>query len=469
MATYPSTVPGDAGDVALANYIRSGMGGSVPRPEITGNDMRDLIYFIRRSSLAGSYPTPVNPGPDDLDTSFPVISAVTAMRLTSPSNRIQVTWTTDVPTIGFVACGSPNQAGFNAPYSVFSDIESGFGTSHNMIVSGLPVTTPTHYTVVARNNAGQCSHTADAIVGTSPFSPDGAFIDALAGGGGPATLLTRYGTISWGDRQQSPATWFPTSPFCVALLNGKQMQPNRGFPHARLEVNFGGRLFGVARDELWDEWAGYYWQPNGGANFASGPAATPNRGPLPSFTPPYTPSPENTSISGGTGTLQIADGIFGFGAVNGAGWDMTINGIPFLFAGSSYPVNLLTVYGHGQLFLRITDGTWYVWAGNQINPSTGPTSSPVPINVTFPPIGPNPTIPTASPIGTLVTNIAVTMSDGSVFAGTITIDGTADFVVSGTSIVTATSPVPLGAYGSREVTVSRNGSSFLSFINVYSS
>ena len=64
MVTYPSTVPGDAGDVALANYIRSGFGGSVPRPEITGNDMRDLIYFIRRSTLAGSYPTPVNPGPD---------------------------------------------------------------------------------------------------------------------------------------------------------------------------------------------------------------------------------------------------------------------------------------------------------------------------------------------------------------------------------------------------------------------
>jgi hypothetical protein len=49
-ATYPSTAPGDAGDVALGAYIQSGMGGNVPRPEMTGNDLRDFIYFIRRGT-----------------------------------------------------------------------------------------------------------------------------------------------------------------------------------------------------------------------------------------------------------------------------------------------------------------------------------------------------------------------------------------------------------------------------------
>jgi hypothetical protein len=148
---------------------------------------------------------------------------------------------------------------------------------------------------------------------------------------------------------------------------------------------------------------------------------------------------------------------------------MTINGIPFLLAGSSYPVNLLTVYGHGQLFLRITDGTWYAWLANQLNPSTGPVSGPIPVAVAFSPTA-NPTIPISSTIGTVVvSNIVVTMSDGSSFSGTITLGGTADFVVSGNSIVTATSPVPSGAYGSRNVFVTQNGTSFTTAITVYSS
>src|SRR6266446_70756 len=49
-STYPR-------DTDLANFIRSGIGSSVQRPEITGNDMRDLTYFIRRSTQAGSWPT----------------------------------------------------------------------------------------------------------------------------------------------------------------------------------------------------------------------------------------------------------------------------------------------------------------------------------------------------------------------------------------------------------------------------
>jgi hypothetical protein len=444
------------------------MGGGTPRPEITGNDMRDLIYFIRRSTLAGSYPTPVNPGPDDPDTSYPVISGVTATRLSSPGNSILFTWTTDVPTIGFVACGSPNQIGVGyIPYSVASDCESSFGTSHSLTFSGLPLTTPTHYTICARNRAGQCTHTADATAGVSP---DGSFIDAPSpDGGGTQTLVTRYGTFGWSDRQFAPAGYDPAHPLCFSTLNGREMQPAYVTPHSRMVVNFGGRLFAVGRDELWDEWAGYYWQPNGGANFASGPAATPAHGPLPVYSPPYTPSAENTSISGGTGTLTTAQGIFGFGAVNGAGWDMTINGIPFLQPGSGYPVNLLTVYGHGQLFLRITDGTWYAWLANQLNPSTGPVSGPIPVAVAFSPTA-NPTIPISSTIGTVVvSNIVVTMSDGSGFSGTITLGGTADFVVSGNSIVTATSPVPSGAYGSRNVFVTQNGTSFKTAITVYSS
>ncbi len=146
------------------------MGGSVPRPEFTGDDVRDLIYYIRRSTLGGSYPTPVQPGADAPFVGFPNIFNVTATRLSGPNNRIHFTWDTDQSTIGFVALGSPNQAGFTTgfgacPYCVFSPIESGFSTTgHSIMADHLPLTTPTHFSIVVRNNKGTCSHTTDQTV-----------------------------------------------------------------------------------------------------------------------------------------------------------------------------------------------------------------------------------------------------------------------------------------------------------------
>ena len=70
-ATYPT-------DDALAAYIQAGMRGTVPRPEITGNDLPDLIYWIRRTSVAGGYTSIVTPGPDQTDFIAPIISNVVA-------------------------------------------------------------------------------------------------------------------------------------------------------------------------------------------------------------------------------------------------------------------------------------------------------------------------------------------------------------------------------------------------------
>lgn len=38
-------------DVRLATYIQAGMGGTVPRPEITGEPLADLMYWIRQQSV----------------------------------------------------------------------------------------------------------------------------------------------------------------------------------------------------------------------------------------------------------------------------------------------------------------------------------------------------------------------------------------------------------------------------------
>jgi hypothetical protein len=99
---------------------------------------------------------------------------------------------------------------------------------------------------------------------------------------------------------------------------------------------------------------------------------------------------------------------------SGSGWQIYLNGI--LITGP-FIINLMTVYASGQLFLRATDGLWYLWAANQLNVSTGPTAGPVPINITFSPS--HPQISHLAPIGTHLADIAVTMSDGSAFSGII--------------------------------------------------
>jgi len=38
-------------DAQLADYIHAGMGGGVQRPEITGGNLCDLIFYIRMTSI----------------------------------------------------------------------------------------------------------------------------------------------------------------------------------------------------------------------------------------------------------------------------------------------------------------------------------------------------------------------------------------------------------------------------------
>src|SRR4029077_16667617 len=146
-------------DAALAAYIQGGMGGSVPRPEITGRDMTYFIYYLAPDTNQGSYPTPVAMGALDPDTTPPVISNLAATRLSSTS--IQLTWTTDKPSIGFGMAGSA----FQVPrYNVYSAVENGFSTSHSVIVSGLPMVSPIHYSVLSKDQAGNNAYTNDQTI-----------------------------------------------------------------------------------------------------------------------------------------------------------------------------------------------------------------------------------------------------------------------------------------------------------------
>jgi hypothetical protein len=159
---YASTTPGDAGDAALGAFIQAGMGGAVPRPEITGNDLRDYVYFIRRGTLQGSArATPVQPGPTNPDNAPPMITSLSISR--TSSTTIDASWTTDKSTIGLVAGGSTTQAGLGS-YPIFSALESGFGTSHSATLTVPSTISPVHVTVVVKDVSGNFSHSVDQVI-----------------------------------------------------------------------------------------------------------------------------------------------------------------------------------------------------------------------------------------------------------------------------------------------------------------
>jgi hypothetical protein len=168
-ATYatdgdPMTVH-TSNDGTLAWFIQSGMNGlTVARPEITGNDLVNLMYFIRRSSMIGCYPTPYAFPTSEVstDTTAPIIYSPVAVRVSSTS--IRVTWTTDKPTLGLVAAGSPQWAGSAAPYNAYTPLETTYATVHSLTLSGLPATSPTHWAIWCKDLAGNFTTTQDATI-----------------------------------------------------------------------------------------------------------------------------------------------------------------------------------------------------------------------------------------------------------------------------------------------------------------
>lgn len=116
-------------DQALADYIRGGFGGSVPRPEITCTDMDALIYYIRMNSLLAQSQT-VTVG--NSCANDPLVPEVTEISYGWTPEGFEITWNTDKDTIGYVAHGVSDTL------HRWSDIESGFGTEHKIYLDTLP-------------------------------------------------------------------------------------------------------------------------------------------------------------------------------------------------------------------------------------------------------------------------------------------------------------------------------------------
>ena len=141
-------------DAQLATYLQNGAEGSVPRPELTGNDLRNLIYFIRRTTTGGDQ---VAPGPDSSDNVAPVVAAISATQ--TDSTGATVTWSTNETTLGLVRWGTTP-----GNYFGWSPIESSYTTAHSVSLSNLPAGQPIYFVVLAKDQAGNQSVSPEGIL-----------------------------------------------------------------------------------------------------------------------------------------------------------------------------------------------------------------------------------------------------------------------------------------------------------------
>jgi hypothetical protein len=141
-------------DAQLGTYLQSGADGSVPRPELTGNDLRNVIYYIRRTATGGDLATP---GPNNTDKTAPVISAIAATG--SGSAAATISWTTDKATLGFVAWGTTSGAYFG-----WSPLESNYSRAHSVSVQNLPAGQQIYFVVRAKDIPGNQSVSVEQIL-----------------------------------------------------------------------------------------------------------------------------------------------------------------------------------------------------------------------------------------------------------------------------------------------------------------
>jgi len=124
--TFDGVVNSYPTSAALGEFIKSGFGGTVPRPEfsIGGDDLNDIIYAVQRMSIQGSIPVAISGlvqrAPYAADVTAPVISNVSATRTGAGATTITVTWdTVGKATWGIVAAGFASAHGSSTPYHLY--------------------------------------------------------------------------------------------------------------------------------------------------------------------------------------------------------------------------------------------------------------------------------------------------------------------------------------------------------------
>jgi len=146
-------------DAELAALIQSGGDGQTPRPEITGNDLRNLIYFLRRQSLPAVRSGMPLLGLSSSDKTPPAITNVVVTQLAA--DRVQITWGTSEPTLGVIKFG-PSATN----YYRWSGIENAYTLLHIAVLEDLERGKAYHFSITVRDQAGNQMSTLDDILGT---------------------------------------------------------------------------------------------------------------------------------------------------------------------------------------------------------------------------------------------------------------------------------------------------------------
>lgn len=134
-------------DAELKTQIQAGWGSSTgPRPEISGKDLDNLIYYIRWNCLPCIESGNIRAAPLPSDTTAPTISGITVEEIATTSAKIK--WTTDEPTVGFVKFWR------TSPNGGFSNVEDSYKTNHEVVLTGLTPGITYFYTVRSKDEPG---------------------------------------------------------------------------------------------------------------------------------------------------------------------------------------------------------------------------------------------------------------------------------------------------------------------------
>ncbi len=150
-------------DVELAAYIQGGMGGSTARPEISGQDLAGLIYFLRYSALAGrGAPPSAKTIEQNLegaslywpnDRRAPEVRSIQVTRI--EDTKVEITWRTDEPSISGVRYGPTNY------YGMHSALGLQYAKEHTAIIDELVQGVSYHFAIFAKDQQGNFVRTRD--------------------------------------------------------------------------------------------------------------------------------------------------------------------------------------------------------------------------------------------------------------------------------------------------------------------
>ena len=134
-------------DAELKAQIQAGWGSSSgPRPEISGRDLDNLIYFIRWNCVPCIESGNIRAAPLPSDTIAPIISGISVQEIAPTSVKIK--WTTNELTVGFVKFWR------NAPHGGYSSVEDSYKTSHEVTLTGLTPGITYSFTIRSKDEPG---------------------------------------------------------------------------------------------------------------------------------------------------------------------------------------------------------------------------------------------------------------------------------------------------------------------------